>query len=213
MEFIGTILSYVFIGSIIAFFVVRSKNKKGKIKNYKKDKMIVLIAMISSFILTGVCYSLSQQAKQDAIQEAREEKQESKEEKKTNNQKNKDSTEKSSSSSSIKISSNSSSKGITSEQSNALAMAESYSDSQHLSKNDIYDQLVSPYGGKFNPSDAKFAVDNIAGVNWDQNALETAKKYSNDLHLSKNDIYDQLVSKYGGKFTSEQANYAINHLK
>lgn len=81
MELIGIILSYVFIGSIIAFFVIRSKNKKGKIKNYKKDKMIILITMISSFILTGVCYSLSPQAKQDAIQEACEEKQEAKEEK------------------------------------------------------------------------------------------------------------------------------------
>lgn len=81
MEFIGTILSYVFIGSIIAFFVVRSKNKKGKVKNYKKDKLIILITMISSFILTGVCYSLSPRAKQDAIQEAREEKQEAKDDK------------------------------------------------------------------------------------------------------------------------------------
>ncbi|MCK8626211.1 hypothetical protein [Apilactobacillus kunkeei] len=81
MEFIGTILSYVFIGSIIAFFVVRSKNKKGKVKNYKKDKLIILITMISSFILTGVCYSLSPQAKQDSIQEAREEKQKAKDDK------------------------------------------------------------------------------------------------------------------------------------
>lgn len=54
MEFIGTILSYVFIGSIIAFFVVRSKNKKGKIKNYKRDKTLILVTMVISFILTGV---------------------------------------------------------------------------------------------------------------------------------------------------------------
>lgn len=40
-----------------------------------------------------------------------------------------------------------------------------------------------------------------------------AESYSDSQHLSKNDIYDQLVSQYGGKFTSEQANYAINHLK
>lgn len=54
MEFIGTILSYVFIGSIIAFFVVRSKNKKGNIKNYKRDKMLIFSTMAVSFILTGI---------------------------------------------------------------------------------------------------------------------------------------------------------------
>lgn len=81
MEIIGTILSYVFIGSIVAFFIVRSKNKKGTIKNYKKNKKIIFITMISSFILSGAYYLLSPQAKQDAIQDAREEKQEAKEEK------------------------------------------------------------------------------------------------------------------------------------
>lgn len=45
-----------------------------------------------------------------------------------------------------------------------------------------------------------------------------AESYSDSQHLSKNDIYDQLVSQYGGKFTSEQANteliifaYFVNH--
>lgn len=54
MESIGTILSYVFIGSIIAFFVVRSKNKKGKIKDYKRDKTLIISTMVVSFILTGI---------------------------------------------------------------------------------------------------------------------------------------------------------------
>lgn len=54
MEFIGTIFSYVFIGSIIAFFVVRSKNKKGNIKNYKRDKTLIFFTMVVSFILTGI---------------------------------------------------------------------------------------------------------------------------------------------------------------
>ena len=54
MEFIGTILSYVFIGSIVAFFVVRSKNKKGNIKNYKRDRTLIFCTMVLSFILTGI---------------------------------------------------------------------------------------------------------------------------------------------------------------
>lgn len=31
--------------------------------------------------------------------------------------------------------------------------------------------------------------------------------------MSKNKIYDQLVSKYGEKFTKEEAQYAIDHLE
>ena len=54
MEIIGTILSYVFIGSIIALCVVRSKNKKGNIKNYKRDITLIFLTMGVSFILSGI---------------------------------------------------------------------------------------------------------------------------------------------------------------
>ena len=32
------------------------------------------------------------------------------------------------------------------------------------------------------------------------------------MHMSKAGIYDQLVSEYGGKFTAEEAQYAIDNL-
>lgn len=219
MYFISMVFAFLFYASIVIFFVNRHKYKKSDLAIYKKNRKKILIAMVSSFLLGGLFYMVSPQSKQDAIQDAREEKQQEKEEKKEEKlqKQKKDDIKKISNDSKKKKASsistnNSSSSDMTADQQNALITAENYSDSLHLSKADIYDQLTSSYGDKFSPSDAKFAVDNLEGVNWNQNALETAKNYLNNLHLSKNDIYDQLTSQYGGKFTSEQANYAVNHL-
>lgn len=219
MYFISMVFAFLFYASIVIFFVNRHKYKKSDLAVYKKNRKKILIAMVSSFLLGGLFYMVSPQSKQDAIQDAREEKQQEKEEKKEEKlqkQKKDDIKKISNDSKNKKASSistnNSSSSDMTADQQNALITAENYSDSLHLSKADIYDQLTSSYGDKFSPSDARFAVDNLEGVNWNQNALETAKNYLNNLHLSKNDIYDQLTSQYGGKFTSEQANYAVNHL-
>lgn len=218
MYFISIVFAFLFYASIVIFFVNRHKNKKRDLVTYKNNRKKILIAMVSSFLLGGLFYMVSPQSKQDAIQDAREEKEDKKEAEKEKLQKQKkddikkisnDSKKKKASSISTN---NSSSSDITADQQNALIAAENYSDSLHLSKADIYDQLTSSYGDKFSPSDAKFAVDKLEGVNWNQNALETAKNYLNNLHLSKNDIYDQLTSQYGGKFTPEQATYAINHL-
>ena len=44
------------------------------------------------------------------------------------------------------------------------------------------------------------------------NALEKAKSYSKNLHMSKKAIYDQLVSEYGEQFTPEAAQYAIDNI-
>lgn len=219
MYFISMVFAFLFYASIVIFFVNRHKYKKSDLAVYKKNRKKILIAMVSSFLLSGLFYTISPQSKQDAIQDAREEQQQEKEEKKEEKlqKQKKDDIKKISNDSKKKKASsistnNSSSSDMTADQQNALITAENYSDSLHLSKADIYDQLTSSYGDKFSPSDAKFAVDNLEGVNWNQNALETAKNYLNNLHLSKNDIYDQLTSQYGGKFTSEQANYAVNHL-
>ncbi len=42
-------------------------------------------------------------------------------------------------------------------------------------------------------------------------ALVQAGTYSSNLHMSKQGVYDQLISPYGGKFSAE-ADYAIAHL-
>ena len=99
----------------------------------------------------------------------------------------------------------------TSEQKNALKKAEAYAKTLHMSKQGIYDQLVSEYGENFDSDSAQYAIDNIIW-DWDANALAKAKSYRDTLNMSKNAIYDQLVSEYGEKFTASEAQYAIDHL-
>ena len=46
-----------------------------------------------------------------------------------------------------------------------------------------------------------------------KSALKQAKTYSDMMNMSKAGIYDQLTSEYGGQFTEEAAQYAINHVE
>ena len=100
---------------------------------------------------------------------------------------------------------------VSQEYLNALATAESYSETMHMSKKGIYDQLTSEYGENFPADAAQYAIDNIK-VDWNANALETAKTYYKDMSMSKNAVYDQLISEYGEQFTESEAQYAIDHL-
>ena len=81
----------------------------------------------------------------------------------------------------------------------------------HLSKQGLYDQLVSEYGGKFSAEAAQYAIDNVK-ADWNANALAQAKTYQNDMNLSPAAVRDQLVSAYGGKFTEAEADYAVANL-
>ena len=81
----------------------------------------------------------------------------------------------------------------------------------HLSKQGIYDQLTSEYGGKFPAEAAQYAIDNVE-ADWNKNALEQAKSYRETMAMSNDAIYDQLISEYGGKFTEEEAQYAVDNL-
>ena len=100
---------------------------------------------------------------------------------------------------------------VPSDHASALRSAETYSDMMHMSKQGIYDQLTSEYGGQFTEEAAQYAIDNI-DADWNENALESAKSYRDTLNMSPDAIHDQLTSEYGGKFTEEQADYAIEHL-
>lgn len=100
----------------------------------------------------------------------------------------------------------------TTEQKNALKKAQAYSKTMHMSKQGIYDQLVSEYGEKFPADAAQYAIDNLE-VDWNANALAKAKSYQQTLNMSKQAIYDQLVSAYGEKFTPSEAQYAIDNLE
>lgn len=100
----------------------------------------------------------------------------------------------------------------TKEQSNALKKAQSYASTMYMSKQGIYEQLVSEYGEGFTPESAQYAIDNL-NVDWNANALKKAKSYQDNLNMSKKAIYDQLISSYGEQFTEEEAQYAIDNLE
>lgn len=95
------------------------------------------------------------------------------------------------------------------EWSSALSSAENYSNTLHMSKDAIYDQLTSDFD-QFPEDAAQYAVDNIE-ADWNQNALESADSYAYTLSMSQGAIYDQLVSEFD-KFTPEQAQYAIDNI-
>lgn len=100
---------------------------------------------------------------------------------------------------------------VPAEYNSALAQAETYSDTMHMSQKGIYDQLTSDYGGQFSAAAAQYAIDNVE-ADWNANALSQAKTYQDTMHLSPKAIHDQLTSQYGGKFTTSQADYAVKYL-
>lgn len=81
----------------------------------------------------------------------------------------------------------------------------------YMSKQSIYDQLVSEYGEKFTTDEAHYAIENL-NADFNENALKKAKDYQELMDMSSSAIYDQLVSEYGEKFTADEAQYAIEHL-
>jgi hypothetical protein len=100
---------------------------------------------------------------------------------------------------------------VPAEYKSALVKAKQYSDTAHMSKQGIYDQLTSDYGEKFKPEAAQYAVDNLK-TDYNANALAKAKEYQKTANMSPAAIHDQLTSTYGEKFTQAEADYAIQHL-
>lgn len=98
---------------------------------------------------------------------------------------------------------------VPAEYSSALKKAESYSETMHMSKQGIYDQLTSEFE-KFSPEAAQYAVDNLK-ADYNANALEKAKSYQNEMAMSPDAIKDQLTSEFE-KFTPEEAQYAVDNL-
>ncbi len=100
---------------------------------------------------------------------------------------------------------------VPAEYKSALNQAGSYANTMHMSKQGVYDQLVSEYGGKFTAPAAQYAIDNVK-ADWNANALAKAKDYQKTMSLSPTAIHDQLTSAAGEKFTQAEADYAIQHL-
>lgn len=94
----------------------------------------------------------------------------------------------------------------------ALKSAETYAKMMNMSKKAIYEQLTADYGDQFPEEAAQYAVDHLEGIDWNKNALESAKNYRETMSMSNQAIYDQLISDAGDKFTPEEAQYAIDNL-
>lgn len=99
---------------------------------------------------------------------------------------------------------------IPREHTSALREAQAYDRMTDMSKQGLFDQLTSEYGGQFSAEAAQYAVDQI-DADWNANALAQAETYQ-DMNLSPAGIHDQLTSEYGGQFTTEQADYALTNL-
>ena len=83
-------------------------------------------------------------------------------------------------------------KSISLEYYQALNRANAYSDTMHMRKADIYDQLVSAYGDKFSPDAAQYAVDHITN-DWESELPELSESVEadrNDAGMSSSDIQD-----------------------
>lgn len=100
---------------------------------------------------------------------------------------------------------------VPAEYKSALAKANSYANTMDMSKQGVYDQLVSEYGEQFSKEAAQYAIDNVQ-ADWNANALAKAKSYQEQQNMSPAAIRDQLVSEYGEKFTAAEADYAIANL-
>ena len=118
----------------------------------KKSIILALIAtMAFSAIITGCSTgksSSSSEAKSSSSSEA-----------KTDNSKTDDST--ATAEKATEKATEAPANNVPTEFSNALKQAESYSKTMHMSKQAIFDQLTSEYGGKFAADAAQYAVDNI----------------------------------------------------
>lgn len=100
---------------------------------------------------------------------------------------------------------------VSKEFQNALTKAEQYSDTMHMSKAGIFDQLTAEYGEGFSEEAAQYAIDNI-DADWNANALAKANEYQDSMAMSPDAVREQLVSDYGEKFTAEEADYAVANM-
>jgi len=100
---------------------------------------------------------------------------------------------------------------VPTEYTSALNKAKTYSNTMHMSKKGLYEQLTSDAGEKFSAEAAQYAVDNV-NADWNANALQKAKDYQSQQSMSPEAIREQLTSDAGEKFTPDEANYAIQHL-
>lgn len=102
--------------------------------------------------------------------------------------------------------------GYTVARQNAIDSAKSYLDmGGGFSRLGLIEQLSSGAGEGFTKADAEFAVDHIK-VNWNKQAVLSAKSYLQMGGMSRTELIDQLSSQAGEQFTLAQAEYAANQV-
>ena len=103
--------------------------------------------------------------------------------------------------------------GIPSDYAEALRKARLYANYTNSSRDEVFWQLTTEYNeAPFSIEAAQYALDNV-NVDWNQNALKRARQYRNEQDLGNEAIYQHLISNLGARFTPEQAQYAIDHLR
>jgi hypothetical protein len=96
---------------------------------------------------------------------------------------------------------------LTQQQKSAAAAAKQYlSLGQGFSQQGLVDQLDSSAGDGYSVNDATVAVDSLS-VNWNAQAVLSAKSYLQTQPFSCTDLIQQLDSSAGGQFTVAQATY------
>jgi hypothetical protein len=97
-------------------------------------------------------------------------------------------------------------------QQNALRSAEKYLEYTAFSEAGLIEQLSSSAGEGYPRQDAVWAVEHLQDVNWDDQAVKSAKKYLEYTSFSCQGLVEQLSSSAGENFTLAQAEYAANQV-
>jgi len=71
--------------------------------------------------------------------------------------------------------------------------------------------LSSDFGDKFSVGDATIAVNSL-NVNWNEQAVRSAKSYLEMSGFSCQGLIEQLSSDFGDQFTLEQARYGATRV-
>ncbi|MGL5549164.1 MAG: Ltp family lipoprotein, partial [Culicoidibacterales bacterium] len=92
----------------------------------------------------------------------------------------------------------------------AITAAQWYAQTYALSKAGVYEHLLADEAN-FSLAVIEYVVQTLTG-DWAENARKKAESLRELMNLTPEQIYEQLISSYGDKFTASEARYAIEHL-
>lgn len=96
----------------------------------------------------------------------------------------------------------------------ALQDATIYAIEMHYSEKAIFNQLTAEYGEGYSAEAAQYAIDNLYGVDYKENALHQAKDYYYKMSMTKENVKKTLEDEViGDGFTQEEVEYAMENLE